>query len=222
MHKTIVAAAAVLLTGAGVCLAQPPGITPEMIERALPARRRAAGGARTVQGHVRTRVRLPRLSRVSPDDAGRVSEEGHLARDGVGQRRLRDRQHALLGLSDHDRLARLPGVGHGASGRRSATQATADDLRAAIDWAEKENERTGSPLEGQDRPGQGRGHGPVVRRISLDRARRRSARQDHRRVQFRRAESAPGAPPSAFPTVRMPCPNCTGPCCSSMAATPTS
>ena len=36
MHKTIVAAAAVLLTGAGVCLAQPPGITPEMINRSLP------------------------------------------------------------------------------------------------------------------------------------------------------------------------------------------
>ena len=36
MYKTIVAAAAVLLTGAGVCLAQPPGITREMIERALP------------------------------------------------------------------------------------------------------------------------------------------------------------------------------------------
>jgi len=36
MHKTILAAAAVLLTGAGVCLAQPPGITREMIERALP------------------------------------------------------------------------------------------------------------------------------------------------------------------------------------------
>src|SRR5271154_5931526 len=36
MHKTIVAAAAVLLTAAGVCLAQPPGITREMIERSLP------------------------------------------------------------------------------------------------------------------------------------------------------------------------------------------
>src|SRR5579863_2489303 len=37
MHKrTIVTAAAVLLTSAGVCLAQPPGITPEMIARSLP------------------------------------------------------------------------------------------------------------------------------------------------------------------------------------------
>src|SRR5271154_4637459 len=36
MHKTIVAAAAALLTVTGVCLAQPPGVTREMIERALP------------------------------------------------------------------------------------------------------------------------------------------------------------------------------------------
>ena len=36
MHKTIVAAAALLLTGAGVCIAQPPGITRDMIERSLP------------------------------------------------------------------------------------------------------------------------------------------------------------------------------------------
>ena len=36
MHKTIIAAAATLLTSSGVCLAQPPGITREMIERALP------------------------------------------------------------------------------------------------------------------------------------------------------------------------------------------
>jgi hypothetical protein len=36
MSKTLVAAAAALLTTAGACLAQPPGITREMIERALP------------------------------------------------------------------------------------------------------------------------------------------------------------------------------------------
>ena len=35
MHKTIFAAAAALLTGASACLAQPAGITPEMIGRSL-------------------------------------------------------------------------------------------------------------------------------------------------------------------------------------------
>src|ERR1700739_354433 len=36
MFKTIFGAATALLTVAGVCLAQPPGITREMIERTLP------------------------------------------------------------------------------------------------------------------------------------------------------------------------------------------
>src|ERR1700690_4521416 len=36
MPRTIVVAAAVFLTATGVCLAQPPGITREMISRALP------------------------------------------------------------------------------------------------------------------------------------------------------------------------------------------
>ncbi len=36
MQKIIVATSAVLLTVTGVCLAQPPGITREMIERSLP------------------------------------------------------------------------------------------------------------------------------------------------------------------------------------------
>lgn len=36
MHKIIIAGAAMRLTGASVCLAQPPGITREMIELTLP------------------------------------------------------------------------------------------------------------------------------------------------------------------------------------------
>jgi len=36
MQKTILAAAAALLTCASTCLAQPAGITPEMIGRSLP------------------------------------------------------------------------------------------------------------------------------------------------------------------------------------------
>ena len=77
MHKTIVAAAAVLLTGAGVCLAQPPGITREMIERALPLE----GAPLAVPGPYKVTSEgafgSPGLSRVSPGDAGRVSQEGH-------------------------------------------------------------------------------------------------------------------------------------------------
>ena len=178
MHKTIVAAAAVLLTGTGVCLAQPPGITREMIERALPLEGAPKAEPGPYQVTSEPAFGSPGLSRLSPGGAGRVSQEGHLARDGVGQRRVRDRQHALLGLSHHDRLAWLPGGRHGPSGRRSAAAGNADDMRAAIDWAEKENARAGSPLKGKIAVDKVAVMGHVVRRISLDRAGRRSPRQD--------------------------------------------
>ncbi len=120
MHRTIVAAAAVLLIGAGAGLAQPPGITREMIERSLPLE----GAPLAVPGPYKVTsekaLRLARLSGVLPSGAGRLSEEGHAARDGMGQRWLRDRQHALLGLFNHHRFARLFGAGHASPGRRCA------------------------------------------------------------------------------------------------------
>jgi hypothetical protein len=84
MQKTIVVAAAVFLTGTGVCLAQPPGITREMIERALPLE----GAPKAEPGPYQV-MSEPAFG--SPGGAGRVFQEGHLARDGVGQRRVRDR-----------------------------------------------------------------------------------------------------------------------------------
>ena len=91
MHKTILAAAAVLLIGAGVYLAQPPGITPEMIERSLPLEGAPLAEPGPYKVTSEAAFGSPGLSGVSPDGAGRISEEGHVARDGVGQRRLRDR-----------------------------------------------------------------------------------------------------------------------------------
>ena len=90
MHKTIIAAAAALLTSAGVCLAQPPGITREMIERALPLE----GAPLAVPGPYKVTSEAafgsPGHHVFRPGGAGGVSEEGLVARDGVGQRRLRD------------------------------------------------------------------------------------------------------------------------------------
>jgi hypothetical protein len=43
----------------------------------------------------------------------------------------------MVGLPDDDCFARLSGDGHGRSADAPRRQATADDLRAAIDWAEK-------------------------------------------------------------------------------------
>jgi hypothetical protein len=119
MHKTIVATALVLFTAAGVCLAQPPGITREMIGRSLPLEGAplAEPGPYMVASEAAFGSPGHHLYRPSTLEA---FEEGLAARHGVGQRRLRDRQHALLGLPDDDRLLRLPRIGYGASGRCTA------------------------------------------------------------------------------------------------------
>jgi hypothetical protein len=74
-------------------------------------RRRTARGARTLRCDVRSGLRLAGLCRLSPDQSRRISGEGHTAGDGLGQRGLRDRQHAMVGLPDDDCFARLPGGG---------------------------------------------------------------------------------------------------------------
>ena len=75
----------------------------------------------------------------------------------------------------------------GAAQRR----ANVDDLRTAIDWADKENSRDGSPLKGKIATGQSGRDGQLVRRLPLDRGGRRPARQDDRRVQLGRDAPRP-------------------------------
>ncbi len=149
MHKTIVAAAAVLLTGAGVCLAQPPGITREMIERALPLEgaplavpgpykvtsEKAFGSPGLLVFHPTTLDAFPKKDTLPV----MVWGNGGCAIDST-------RYSGFLStISSHGFLVigTLPQEG---AARR---QENADDVRGAIDWAEKENARTGSPLEGK-------------------------------------------------------------------------
>ena len=77
MPKTIVAAAAVFLTGAMACLAQPPGITREMIERALPLEGAPKAEPGPYQVTSEPAFGSPGFHVLSPGGAGRVSEEGH-------------------------------------------------------------------------------------------------------------------------------------------------
>jgi dienelactone hydrolase len=148
MHKTIVAAAAVLLTGTGVCLAQPPGITREMIERALPlegAPLAVAGpykvtseGAFGSPGYL---VFRPEALEAFPKKDSlpvMVWGNGGCAIDSTRYSGF------LTTIASHGFLVlgTLPQEG-------APRQETADNVRAAIDWAGKENERTGSPLKGK-------------------------------------------------------------------------
>jgi hypothetical protein len=149
MHRIIVTAAAALLTGAGMCFAQPPGITREMIDRALPLEgaplavpgpyKVTSEGAFGSPGH---RVFRPEALEAFPKKDSlpvMVWGNGGCAIDSTRYSGF------LTTISSHGFvvLGTLPQEG------AAQRQETADDVRAAIDWAGKENARTGSPLKGK-------------------------------------------------------------------------
>src|SRR6266853_5416773 len=149
MHKTIVAAVAVLLTGAGGCLAQPPGITREMIERALPVEgapvaqpgpyKVASEGAFGSPGHL--------VFRPATLDAFPKKDTLPVMVWGNGGCAIDSTRYGgfLTTIASHGFLVMGTVPQEGATRR----QESADDVRAAIDWVAKENARTDSPLKGK-------------------------------------------------------------------------
>ena len=150
MHKTtIVAAAAALFTLAGVCLAQPPGITREMIERSLPLEGAplAEPGPYKVTSESAFGSPGYLVFRPSTLDAFPKKDTLPVMVWGNGGCAIDSTRYSgfLSTIASHGFLVMgtLPLEG------AARKQANADDLRGAIDWAAKENARTGSPLEGQ-------------------------------------------------------------------------
>jgi dienelactone hydrolase len=149
MHKTIVAVAAVLLTSAGVCLAQPPGITREMIERSLPLE----GAPLAIPGPYKVTSEAAfgspgfRVFRPETLDAFPGKDTLPVMVWGNGGCAIDSTRYSgfLTTIASHGFLVMGTIPQEGAARR----QAKADDLRAAIDWADKENARAGSPLEGK-------------------------------------------------------------------------
>ena len=149
MHKNIIAAVAALLTSAGICLSQPPGITREMIQRALPVEgaplaepgpyKVTSEGAAGSPSHLVFRPTA--LEGFPKNDTLPVMVWGN------GGCAIDTTRYAgfLTTIASHGFLVLGTIPQQGASRR----QATADDLRAAIDWAGKENSRAGSPLKGK-------------------------------------------------------------------------
>jgi len=149
MYKTIVAASAALLTLAGVCLAQPPGITREMIERSLPLQgaplaepgpyKVASEGAFGSPGYL--------VFRPATLDAFPKKDTLPVMVWGNGGCAIDSTRYSgfLSTIASHGFLVMGTLPLEGAARR----QANADDLRGAIDWAAKENARAGSPLEGK-------------------------------------------------------------------------
>jgi hypothetical protein len=150
MTKTsIVSAAAILFVSAGVCFAQPPGVTREMIASALPVEgaplaepgpyavtSEAAFGS---PGHI--------VFRPTNLDAFPKKDTLPVLVWGNGGCAINSRRYSgfFTTIASHGFLVLSTVPQEGAQQR----QQNADDLRAAIDWAEKENTRAGSPLNGK-------------------------------------------------------------------------
>ena len=122
-----------------------------MIATALPVEGRSSGRARTLQVTVGPAFGSPGHVVYRPADLSSFPAKDTLPGDGLGQWRMRDQQHPLCRFPDDDRLARLRRLATAAEPGGSWRRATADNLRKAIEWAETENKRDGSPLERQDR-----------------------------------------------------------------------
>jgi Chlorophyllase enzyme len=149
MQKSIVAVAAVVLTGAGVCLAQPPGVTREMIERALPLEGAPLAEPGPYKITSEGAFGSPGLLVFRPAtlDAFPKKDTLPVMVWGNGGCAIDSTRYSgfLTTIASHGFLV-LGTVPQEGAARR---QASADDLRAAIDWAGKENARAGSPLEGK-------------------------------------------------------------------------
>ena len=146
MQKIIVVAAAVFLIGTGVCLAQPPGITREMIERALPLEGAPKAEPGLYQVTSEPAFGSPGLHVYRPAalDAFPKKDTLPVMVWGNGGCAI-DSTHFsgfLTTIASHGVLV----VGTVPEGGAARRQETADDMRAAIDWAERENVRVGSPL----------------------------------------------------------------------------
>ena len=151
---TIVCAASVLLALVGAAIAQPPGITAEMINTTLPlegAPLAVAGPYQVTSGAIKN---SPGLMVFHPTNLDAFPSRDTLpvlvwGNGGCG---IDTTRYAgfLSTIASHGFvvLGTYPQEG------QQRRQATADDLRGAIDWAFAENAREGAPLRGKIDTGQ--------------------------------------------------------------------
>jgi hypothetical protein len=142
-------AAATLLVLAGVGSAQPPGITPEMINTTLPVEGAplAEPGPYAVTSEAAFGVQGLMVFRPTDLRAFPARDTLPVVVWGNGGCAIDTTRYGgfLSTIASHGFLVIGTAPVEGAARR----QATADDLRAGIDWAEAENARAGSPLNGK-------------------------------------------------------------------------
>lgn len=142
-----------LLAPFGVAPGQPVGITPEMINTTLPEEGapKAVPGAHAVTTEPASgnaglvTFRPANLDRLPRQDTLPVVVWGH-----GGCAMNAPANYGLLEtVASHGFLVITTAAPAGAPSGERPRQATADDLKAGLDWAEKENAREGSPLRGR-------------------------------------------------------------------------
>lgn len=138
-----------LLAVSAICSAQPPGITPEMIATALPEE----GAPKAEPGPYEVSASLayeaPALRVFQPSNLAPfpIKDTLPVVVWGNGGCAIDGPRYAgfLTTIASHGFLV----ITTAALENEPRRQATADDLKSAIDWAERENARSGSPLAGK-------------------------------------------------------------------------
>ncbi|HVY63274.1 MAG TPA: alpha/beta hydrolase [Gammaproteobacteria bacterium] len=146
---TLVSVAAGALLACGFCFAQPAGITMEMVNTTLPEE----GAPKAEPGKYGVTAEAafgaPGLRIIRPAELKDFPKRDTLPVVvwGNGGCAIDSTRYSgfLSTIASHGFLV-IGTVPKEGEGRR---QATADDQRAAVDWAEKENARAGSPLKGK-------------------------------------------------------------------------
>lgn len=151
MKRSLFLAAFALLARNGVCDAQPAGITPEMIATALPEEGAPKAEPGPYQVTAEPAFGAPGLRTFRPAtlDPFPTRDTLPVVVWGNGGCAIDNPRYAgfLSTIASHGFLVvTTAGTGQEGAARR---RATADDLKAAIDWAERENARAGSPLNGK-------------------------------------------------------------------------
>jgi hypothetical protein len=149
MYRTFIAVGATLLIGASINLAQPPAITPEMIGRTLPLEGAPLAIAGPYKVTSEATFGVPGLFLYRPEvlDSFPKKDSLPLMVWGNGGCGIDSTRYGgfLTTIASHGFLVMSTVPVQGAARRTE----NADDVRAAIDWAAKENVRAESPLKGK-------------------------------------------------------------------------
>lgn len=151
MRLSLALVAAACVAGSAVCVAQPAGITPEMIATALPeegAPKAQVGPYKVIAEPAFGTSKLKTFHPASLDAFPRRDTMPVVIWGNGGCAVDNPRYDGFLStIASHGFLV-ITTTGAQPQGA-PRQQATADDLTAAIDWAERESTRAGSPLNGK-------------------------------------------------------------------------